>query len=90
MQTATNKENAMLTNAQMTANRYARWAMARRKLAWIKDRLSAGQTVYLVTAYRSYKITRQTVNALSVSTRGLEMINGKSTLCMDGCKLTAQ
>lgn len=46
-----------LTNAQMKPRRFLDWHIARKRIAWIKAHLEAGNNVYLCTYTRATRFT---------------------------------
>lgn len=80
-----------MTNDQMKPNRYYKWALARKKLAFMTTQVNAGNTVYLATMLRVTKVSKAAHLAAFTATRsGLYMVSGKSKVCMDGCRISAQ
>lgn len=71
---------------------------AQEKIDKILATVKEGKTVYVSTAYRSYKITQKVVD--SWSKLGLELFkvqgdsmmmgSGKSYVCIDYCKFTVE
>lgn len=79
----------MLTNAQMTANRFARWAKARAKLAKIQAALSNGATITISTYGRQLRLTAKHADMLKATKTGLYVQRGKAWDCIDGAKIQA-
>jgi hypothetical protein len=79
----------MLTNDQMKAGRYARWAAARKKVAWINDQLSRGRTVQLTTYTRATRYTAKSAIAFKATRTGAYVQRGRHWDCIDGCDLRA-
>ena len=77
-----------MTNEAMRKGRFGRWAMARRKKAWIDSAIADGRYVYLVTVYKAIKVTRPDQTKATKS--GLYVRRGKSWDCADGCGLSAR
>jgi len=75
----------MLTNDQMTANRFARWAKARHKLALITDHLTTGRTVVVSTYTKATKYDARHVAMFKATRTGLYVRRGKAWDCIDGC-----
>lgn len=63
--------------------------LADRKLAFIKEHLEAGRTVYVQTHLRTWKLSKKHADMVKVSGSSLYMQNGKSWDCIDYCKLSA-
>ena len=70
-----------MDNSAMNAGRYYRWAGYRRKLAWIKEHLASGRTVYLSTRLRRVKLTAKDIDMVKATRDGLFVRSGKSWLC---------
>lgn len=79
-----------LSNDQMIAGRFARWGEARRKEAWIRERVEAGFTVYLSTVTHHTTITAKHLSLIKATKTGLYIRRGKKWLCYDGAKISAQ
>lgn len=79
----------MLTNAQMTANRFARWAKARAKLAKITEAMNAGATITVTTYGRQLRLTAKHADMLKATKTGLYVQRGKAWDCIDGAKIQA-
>ncbi len=80
----------MITNAEMKPSRYARWASARRKLAWITSQVNAGATVYLSSHTRATKITRKHLPLLKATKSGLLVKCGKKWIDYTYTQITAR
>ena len=79
-----------MSNDKMIAGRYASWAAARKKHAWMLARLAEGHTVYIATALRVYSLKAKHAEMLRASRSGLYMQSGKSWVCIDFCGLSAR
>lgn len=80
-----------LTNQEMIAGRFAKWATARRKMAFIQAQIAAGRTVYITTMTKSTKITAKHLSALRVTKfGGLELQSGKGWLDCNWCQIAAR
>lgn len=87
-----------LANNEMAENRFHRWAVARKKLAWINARLSEKRTVYISTSLHHTKVTPRTAASwaktgdqlFKATKTGLYIRAGKRWDCIDFCKITAQ
>lgn len=73
----------MLKNSEMTANRFARWAVARRKFALIQKHLAAGRTVVISTALRGSKLSAKHAAMVKATRSGLYLQRGKNWDCID-------
>lgn len=80
----------MLKNSEMIPNRYAKWARARRVVAFIQSSLDAGRTVYLTTYTHRYVITANHRDLFKATKDGAFMASGKKWLSIDGCRVAAQ
>ena len=85
---ATRVDLPALTNADMRPDRFARWAAARRKAAWIASCLAAGRVVYVITATRATKIDARHADAIKATKGGLLLRSGRSWVS-DYCRLEA-
>ncbi len=81
--------NKALPNDKMTANRFATWAMHRRKLAFILENLAAGRTVAVTNHVKSYRYGATHASAFSADRTGVYVKQGKSRLCINGNKVSA-
>lgn len=71
---------------------------AQQKIEKILAAVEEGKTVYISTAYRSYKINQKIVNSWSKSGKELFKVQGdsmmmgcgKEYLCIDYCKFTVE
>lgn len=57
------------------------------KLAWIKEQIESGKTVFFHTSLKITKITKKHISIISIGKDGGIYING---ICFDYAKLTAQ
>ena len=80
----------MITNSDMTANRFYTWHKARRRVAAIVAHLEAGRTVYISTYTRSIKCTKKHTGMFKAARNGAYIQSGKRWDCIDGCKITVQ
>lgn len=67
-----------MTNDQMKANRFARWAKARKQYAAIIAALSAGKTVVVATQLKATKYTAKHAEMFVCKKDGLYVRHGKS------------
>jgi hypothetical protein len=79
----------MLTNSQMVANRFGRWALARRKLAWITTQVNSGKTVYVATYTKITAIKAKHLPQVKATKTGLYIQHGRKWLNADYCKISA-
>jgi hypothetical protein len=80
----------MLANSQMIPNRYGRWCAARKRIAYIKQELSTGRTVYLCTSLSAIKCTAKHINMLKATKHGAFVQMGKRWDCIDYCAIRVQ
>lgn len=80
----------MLTNEQMTPNRFGRWASARKRVAWIQARLAEGRTVYVCTMTRQTAYTSKHADWFKATKSGAYVRQGKGYVCIDPCGLQAR
>lgn len=78
-----------LSNAEMTAGRYLRWQIARRRVAWIKEHLAHGHTVQVTTYTKATRFTAKHVNMFKATRSGAYVQRGKVWDCIDHTKLSA-
>lgn len=76
-----------MTNDQMKANRFARWHIARRKVAFIREQLAAGRTIYICTALRATKLSAKHADMVKATKSGAYLQAGKSWVCIDYCAI---
>lgn len=79
----------MLTNDQMKANRFARWAKARAKLAKMQKALADGCTITITTYTSQVRLTAKHAELLAATKGGLYLQRGKRWDNIDGCKVQA-
>lgn len=79
----------MLTNQDMTPNRFLRWHKARQRIAWIKARLAEGATVQLTTYTRATRYTAKHAEMFRATKTGALVQRGKRWDCIDGCDVRA-
>lgn len=78
-----------MTNQQMIAGRFLRWARVRRQYAWIVAQIDAGRTVYLTTSIRSTKIAAKHLPMVRAAKTGLMIQSGKHWIDYSLAKITA-
>lgn len=78
-----------MTNAQMTADRFAKWARARKRIAWVIAHLEAGRMVQLTTYTRATRYTKKHAAMFKATRAGAFVQRGKSWDCIDYCDLRA-
>ena len=78
----------MLTNAQMTPNRYRNWAIARKKLSKITATLEAGDKIVVSTYTRATRFDKRHIDMFKATKTGLYIQSGNRWENADGCKFT--
>lgn len=79
----------MLTNDEMTANRFGKIARGRKILRSMSAAWDAGKTVYVSTMTNVTKIAPKHRDAVVMGKSGsLYVRNGKRASCIDFCKIT--
>ena len=73
---------AVTSNDAMVAGRFARWAEARRRFAWIQARLAEGRTVYLHTHTRVTAYKAKHAAMFKATRSGLYVARGKGWDCI--------
>lgn len=81
--------NTKMSNEQMKPNRFARWANARKTIAWIKARLEEGRIVCITNHLRSTQYSKKHVDMFVAGKTGAYVKHGKKLLCLDGNKISA-
>lgn len=79
-----------MSNDQMIANRFGRWCAARKRIAYIKQQLAAGRTVYLCTSLTTIKCTAKHADMLKATRTGAYVQMGKRWDCIDYCAIRIQ
>lgn len=83
----------MLPNSAMKPNRFLTMHNARKRIAWIKERLAAGDEVYVSTYLRATKYQPKHADMLKAFKDGAFMQRSKNwdgwIDCIDGCKITS-
>jgi len=78
-----------MNNDQMKPNRFAKWAKARKTIAWINARLEEGRTVCITNHMRSTQYTKKHLGMFVAGKTGSYVKHGKKLLCIDGNKISA-
>ena len=76
-----------LTNSQMIAGRFLRYARARQRVAWIKAQLAAGRIVQLATYTKATRYDARHADMFKATKAGAFVRRGKSWDCIDYCAL---
>ena len=79
-----------MTNQEMIAGRFLRWARVRKQYAWVVAQAKAGRTVYLTTALRCTKITAKHLEMVKATKTGLMIQHGKKWLDYSHTTITAK
>lgn len=80
----------MISNEQMTPNRFGRWHAARKRIAYIKAQLTSGKTVYLCTPLTAIKCTHKHIDMLKATKTGAYVQMGKRWDCIDYSAIRVQ
>ena len=72
-----------LTNSQMIAGRFHRYARARKHVAWIKAQLAAGRIVQLTTYTKAMGYDARHADMFRATKAGAFVQRGKSWDCID-------
>jgi hypothetical protein len=67
-----------ITNSQMIAGRFFRYARARKRVAWIKAQLTAGRIVQLATYTKATNYDARHANMFKATKAGAFVQRGKS------------
>ena len=76
-----------ITNPQMIAGRFLRYARARNRVAWIKAQLAAGRVVQLTTYTKATSYDARQADMFKATKAGAFVRRGKSWDCIDLCGL---
>ena len=76
-----------ITNSQMIAGRFLRYARARQRVAWIKAQLAAGRIVQLATYTKATSYDVRHADMFKATKAGAFVQRGKSWDCIDFSKL---
>jgi hypothetical protein len=76
-----------LSNSQMIAGRFLRYARARKAIAWIKAQLAAGRIVQLATYTKATNYDARHADMFKATKAGAFVRRGKSWDCIDLCEL---
>ena len=72
-----------ITNSQMIAGRFLRYARARQRVAWIKAQLAAGRIVQLTTYTKATSYDARHADMFKATKTGAYVRRGKSWDCID-------
>ena len=72
-----------ITNSQMIAGRYLRYARARQRVAWIKAQLAVGRIVQLTTYTKATSYDARHADMFKATKAGAFVRRGKSWDCID-------
>jgi hypothetical protein len=76
-----------LTNSQMIAGRFLRYARTRKRIAWIKGQLAKGHIVQLATYTKATNYHAHHADMFKATKAGAFVRRGKSWDCIDLCEL---
>lgn len=76
-----------MTNDEMKANRFARWAKARKTVAAIKEQLAKGRTVQITTYTKAVRYKAVHAEMFKATRNGAFVQRGKSWDCIDYCAI---
>ena len=79
-----------MNNSDMKKNRYAQWARARKKLAWVNEQFAAGRDVYVLTHTKATRYTAKHAGMFTARKNGFYVQSGKKYVCLDFTQLRAQ
>jgi hypothetical protein len=75
-----------MSNDQMTAGRFLRWAQARKRIAAIKSHLASGGVVIVATHLKAAQYDgARFVDSFKATRSGAFVRRGKNWDCIDGC-----
>ena len=77
----------MLTNDQMTPNRFLTWAVARKKISFIQYHLAKGRTIHVCTYTKATAYKAKHANMFKATKDGAFVQSGKSWLCINHCAI---
>ena len=77
----------MMSNEQMRANRYGKWADARRMFRQIQETLQSGGVVQVTTYTRSTLYQAKHSGMFSARKDGVYVQSGKSVVCLNSCAI---
>lgn len=78
----------MIANSQMKANRFGRWANARKLYAGIQSALSAGKMVQVATYTKAVRYTAKHADLFICKKDGVYVKRGKAMDCISGTKIS--
>ena len=75
----------MISNEQMTANRYGRWATARHLVHQIQSTLASNGMVMIATPLHAWKYDKRHAALFKATKNGAYVQQGKHWNCIDYC-----
>lgn len=75
----------MLSNDKMVANRYGRWARARKLINQIQSTLSEGGMIVIATSTKARQYDIRSIDSFKATKTGAYVLRGKSWDCIDYC-----
>lgn len=76
-----------LNNSQMIAGRFRRYALARKRVAWIKAQLSAGRIVEVRTHTKATRYRQRHADMFKATKAGAFVRRGSEWDCISFCTL---
>ena len=76
-----------LSNQEMKSGRFARWALARKRVNFITSHLTAGHTVIVATPLKAWEFKAKHAAMFKATKSGAYMQRGKNWDCIDGCAI---
>lgn len=78
-----------LPNDKMKADRFRRWAVARRRVRWIQDHLKAGHTVQVANGGFVLRLSRRHIDMVKAFRDGVHFQQGKRWVSVEGSHYSA-
>lgn len=78
-----------MSNQEMIPNRFAKFAAARRKVAWINEMLASGKTVAITNHLRSVRYNTKHIGQFKATKSGAYVQQGTKLVCIDHNKISA-
>jgi len=78
-----------MTNEQMKAGRFLKWAKAKKRMAWVQEMLKMGKTVQVTTHLKATRYTKKHADMFKATKSGFYVQSGKSWLCLDFSNISA-
>lgn len=78
-----------MTNEQMKKGRFAKWAKAKKRLAWVQAQFAAGNDVMIATQTRGTVYKAKHAEMFKATKSGFYVQSGKGYVCLDFTKIVA-